>query len=349
MIKSLKVLHHPLADSENQLEVLENSIGSFHPTFNEKLGLCGMRPLQTSGIDIMQLNLGKMCNQTCKHCHVDAGPDRKEMMSRSTMQLCLDILKNSDIEVVDLTGGAPELNPDFRWFVEQIKQLGKHIIVRCNLTIILANKRFHDLPEFFKRHQVEVVSSLPGFTRDRTDRQRGDGVFEDSITALQMLNNVGYGQEGSGLVLNLVYNPAGAFLPPSQVALEKEYKLELASRYGIVFNQLFAITNMPISRYLDYLLSSGNYQRYMYKLISAFNPASVQNLMCRNTLSVGWDGYLYDCDFNQMLDLKVSAQNSQHISDFDYEILKYRNIVVKQHCFGCTAGEGSSCGGSLTI
>jgi len=349
MIKSLKVLHHPLADSENQLEVLENSLGSILPTFNEKLELSGMYPLRASGIDILQLNLGKMCNQTCKHCHVDAGPDRKEMMSRSTMQICLDVLKNSDIDVVDLTGGAPELNPDFRWLVEQIKKLGKHVIVRCNLTIILANKRFHDLPDFFKQHQVEVVSSLPGFTQDRTDRQRGNGVFEDSIKALQMLNHAGYGQEGSVLVLNLVYNPAGAFLPPSQIALEKEYKMELASRYGIVFNQLFAITNMPISRYLDYLLSSGNYSRYMDKLISAFNPASVQNLMCRNTLSVGWDGYLYDCDFNQMLDLKVSASDSQHISDFDFGILNNRSIVVKQHCFGCTAGEGSSCGGSLTI
>jgi radical SAM/Cys-rich protein len=349
MIKSLKVLQHPLAGSENQLEILENSSGSIHQSFHEKLQLNGMFPLQASGIDILQLNLGKMCNQTCKHCHVDAGPDRKEIMSRSTMQLCLDVLKNSDIGVVDLTGGAPELNPDFRWFVEQIKKLGKHVMVRCNLTIILANKRFHDLPEFFKQHQVEVVSSLPGFTKDRTDRQRGDGVFEDSIKALQMLNQVGYGQEGSGLLLNLVYNPAGAFLPPSQVALEKEYKMELASRYNIVFNQLFAITNMPISRYLDYLLNSGNYQRYMDKLISAFNLVSVQNLMCRNTLSVGWDGYLYDCDFNQMLDLKVSASDNQHIADFDFETLKDRNIVVKQHCYGCTAGEGSSCGGSLTI
>jgi radical SAM/Cys-rich protein len=297
----------------------------------------------------MQLNLGKMCNQTCKHCHVDAGPDRKEMMSQSTMQFCLDVLKNSEIDVVDLTGGAPELNPDFRWLVEQIKKLGKHVIVRCNLTIILANKRFYDLPDFFKQHQVEVVSSLPSFTQDRTDRQRGDGVFEDSIKALQMLNQVGYGKEGSGLILNLVYNPAGAFLPPSQAALEKEYKMELSSRYDLVFNQLYAITNMPISRYLDYLLSSGNYSRYMDKLISAFNPASVQNLMCRNTLSVGWDGYLYDCDFNQMLDLKLSASGNQHISDFDFVILKNRNIVIKQHCFGCTAGEGSSCGGSLSV
>ncbi len=349
MIKSLKVLQHPLADSDNQLAVLENTGENLHPNFKERLSLTGMYPLRASGLEIFQVNMGKMCNQACRHCHVDAGPDRKEIMNRSTMQLCLDVLKRSAISTVDLTGGAPELNPDFRWFVEEIRKLGKHILVRCNLTIILANKRFHDLPEFFKLHQVEVVSSLPGFTRDRTDRQRGDGVFEDSVKALQLLNKVGYGQEGSGLVLNLVYNPAGAFLPPSQAALEKEYKMELTARYNIVFNQLFAITNMPISRYLDYLLSSGNYSRYMDKLISAFNPASVQNLMCRNTISVGWDGYLYDCDFNQMLDLKVSAPNSQHISEFDFEKLSDRSIVVKQHCFGCTAGEGSSCGGSLSI
>ena len=308
-----------------------------------------MNPLKTSALEIFQINLGKMCNQTCRHCHVDAGPDRKEIMSRQTMELCLQVLKNTEIKIVDLTGGAPELNADFRWFVQEIRKLGKHILVRCNLTIIVANKRFNDLPEFFKEYQVEVVSSLPSFTQDRTDRQRGDGVFEDSVKALQMLNAVGYGQEGSGLILNLVYNPAGAFLPPSQIALEKEYKKELYSRYGILFNQLFAITNMPISRYLDYLLTSGNYEMYMDKLISAFNPTSVKNLMCRTMLSVGWDGYLYDCDFNQMLYLKVSTSNSQHISDFDFEGLKNRDIVIKQHCFGCTAGEGSSCGGSLSV
>ena len=347
MIKSLKVLQHPLADSKNQLAVLENANEHQFPLFREKLALIGLLPLKSSGIEIFQVNMGKMCNQTCKHCHVDAGPDRKEIMTRYTMELCLRVLENSEIKVVDLTGGAPELNPDFRWFVEEIKKLGKHIIVRCNLTIILANKRFNDLPEFFKKHEVEVVSSLPSFTSDRTDRQRGDGVFEDSIKALQMLNSVGYGQEGSGLVLNLVYNPAGAFLPPSQMALEKEYKMELASRYSVLFNHLFAITNMPISRYLDYLLSSGNYARYMEKLVLAFNPASVQHLMCRNSISVGWDGYLYDCDFNQMLDLKVSCKESQHLSEYDPQLLDQRSIIIKQHCYGCTAGAGSSCGGSI--
>jgi radical SAM/Cys-rich protein len=219
--------------------------------------------------------------------------------------------------------------------------------VRCNLTIILANKRFHDLPDFFRENQIEVVSSLPSFTKDRTDRQRGDGIFEDSIKALQMLNAVGYGREDSDLVLNLVYNPAGAFLPPSQQALEKEYKDELLKNFGIRFNNLFAITNMPISRYLDYLLTSGNYDKYMEKLVLAFNPAAVSNVMCRNTISVGWDGLLYDCDFNQMLDLQVSEENSRHLRDFDIGLLENRTIVVKQHCYGCTAGAGSSCGGAV--
>jgi radical SAM/Cys-rich protein len=346
MIKSLKVLNHPLSDSQNQLVLLEGN--NSHPTFKEKLIEHDLFPLKSAAIDILQINMGKMCNQTCKHCHVDAGPDRKEIMTKQNMELCLDVLRNSDIKTVDLTGGAPELNPDFRWFVEALSKMGKHIIVRCNLTIILANKRFHDLPEFFKKHRVEVVSSLPSFTQDRTDRQRGDGVFEDSIKALQMLNLVGYGKSGTGLLLNLVYNPAGAFLPPSQMALEKEYKTELASRYGIEFNQLYAITNMPISRYLDYLLSSGNYVSYMDKLVAAFNPAAVQNLMCRNIISVGWDGYLYDCDFNQMLDLKVSSKTSVHLNEFNTSFLQSRDIVLKQHCFGCTAGAGSSCGGTIS-
>lgn len=346
-MKSLKVLQHHLAQSENQLAILENQREHQHASFKDKISALGLFPLKAGGVEIFQVNVGKMCNQVCKHCHVDAGPDRKEIMTRETMQLCLNVLASSNISIVDLTGGAPEMNPDFRWFVEEIKKLGKHIIVRCNLTIILANKRFYYLPEFFRQHQIEVVSSLPSFTQDRTDRQRGDGVFEDSIKALQMLNAVGYGQQGSGLTLNLVYNPAGAFLPPSQQSLEKEYKTELARKYNIVFNNLFAITNMPISRYLDYLLSSGNYDKYMDKLIAAFNPAAVINVMCRNTISVSWDGFLYDCDFNQMLDLKVFPAHSQHLSSFDLEALSGRNILLKQHCYGCTAGAGSSCGGAV--
>lgn len=350
-MKSLQAQHHKLADTAEQIGILEhgaNQDDAFKlEPFQQKMEAIGLYPLLPTGLDIFQINVGKMCNQVCRHCHVDAGPDRKEIMTRETMQLCLDILANSPISTVDLTGGAPELNPDFRWFVDEIKKLGKHVIVRCNLTIILANKRFNDLPEYFKQHGIEVVSSLPFYTADRTDRQRGDGVFEDSIKALQMLNAVGYGQPGSGLILNLVYNPAGAFLPPAQQALEKEYKEALQQHYGIQFNQLFAITNMPISRYLDYLLESGNYEKYMEKLTAAFNPSAAMGVMCRNTISVSWDGYLYDCDFNQMLDMKVSCKESRHLRDFNSNLLAAREIVVNQHCYGCTAGAGSSCGGTV--
>ena len=345
-MKSLHALQHALAEAGHQVDILEHE--KELPLFYDKLKQAGMAPLRPVGMDIFQVNIGKMCNQVCRHCHVDAGPDRREIMTRETMQLCLDVLaRHPSFTTVDITGGAPELNPLFRWFVEEIKGLGRHVLVRCNLTIILSNKRFHDLPFFFRQHGVEVVSSLPSYTKDRTDRQRGDGVFEDSIRALQMLNEVGYGKEGSGLVLNLVYNPAGAFLPPSQTALEKEYKQELLQQFGIYFNNLYVITNMPISRYLDYLLVSNNYEKYMQKLIGAFNPAAAQSVMCRNTLSVSWDGYLYDCDFNQMLDLKLNC-SAQHLSHFDLDAISNRSIVLNQHCYGCTAGAGSSCGGTVT-
>ncbi len=346
-MKSLQALKSVLADAGHQVDILEHQHA--FPLFADKLKSIELFPLKPTVPEIFQVNVGKMCNQVCKHCHVDAGPDRKEIMTRETMQLCLDVLSaNPGFTTVDLTGGAPELNPDFRWFVEAIKKLNRHIIVRCNLTIILANKRFNDLPEFFKQNNMEVVSSLPFYTQDRTDRQRGDGVFRDSIEALQMLNAVGYGIEGSGLILNLVYNPAGAFLPPAQTVLEREYKVSLAKEFGIIFNSLFVITNMPISRYLDYLLVSGNYATYMEKLVNAFNPAAAKSVMCRNTLSVSWDGYLYDCDFNQMLDLKVNCSESQHLSTYNQEAVSSRNIVVNQHCYGCTAGAGSSCGGAVT-
>jgi radical SAM/Cys-rich protein len=347
-LKTLHRQHHQLADSSVQVSILGDEHHQYHLIpFQQKLEESGLYPLSPKQLEIFQVNLGKMCNQVCRHCHVDAGPDRKEIMSRQTMQECLNALqKNPSLKTVDLTGGAPEMNPDFRWFVEEIKKLGRHIIVRCNLTIILANKKYHDLPQFYKDNKVEVVSSLPFYTADRTDRQRGDGVFDDSIRALQMLNEVGYGKENSDLLLNLVYNPAGAFMPPPQEALEKEYKKALKEKYNIVFNNLFAITNLPISRYLDYLLQSGNYEKYMIKLVNAFNPAAASNVMCRNTLSVGWNGFLYDCDFNQMLDLKVDIKNN-HISHFNTADLNKRSIVVNQHCYGCTAGSGSSCGGTV--
>jgi radical SAM/Cys-rich protein len=350
-MKSLKAQHHLLADTYAQIEILEHGVNNNDNfklvPFQQKLEETGLFPLTPIGLEVFQINVGKMCNQVCKHCHVDAGPDRKEIMTRETMQQCLDILAtNPSFKTVDLTGGAPELNPDFRWFVEEIKKLDKHIIVRCNLTIILANKKYHDLPDFFKQHNIEVVSSLPFYSKDRTDRQRGDGVFEDSIKALQMLNTVGYGMEESELKLNLVYNPAGAFLPPSQTSLEKEFKGALKKDFNISFHSLFAITNLPISRFLDYLLQSGNYEKYMEKLLGSYNPVAASNVMCRNTLSIGWDGFIYDCDFNQMLEMKVDC-SSQHISQFNQSVLINRSIVVNQHCFGCTAGAGSSCGGAV--
>jgi radical SAM/Cys-rich protein len=308
----------------------------------------GLYPFKPTGIEIFQVNIGKMCNQTCKHCHVDAGPDRKEIMKRETMEQCLDVLKNNwQLQKVDITGGAPELNPHFRWFVEEIKKLGRHVMIRSNLTIILSNKKFNDLPVFFKDHNAEVISSLPFYTQDRTDRQRGGGVFEQSIKALQMLNATGYGKPETGLLLNLVYNPCGAFLPPAQAALEKEYKKALYEKYSIEFNSLYTITNLPISRFLNYLLESGNYEHYMEKLVTAYNPGAAANVMCRNTISIGWDGYLYDCDFNQMLELKVNC-HSKHISEFNTYVLNQRSIIVGQHCYGCTAGAGSSCGGAVT-
>ena len=349
-MKSLKAQHNILADAHEQIKIIEHGqSGDFTLVpFQQKLQQENLFPLKPSAIEIFQVNIGKMCNQTCRHCHVDAGPDRKEIMTRETMRQCLEALQNNpQFTTVDITGGAPEMNPDFKWLIEEIKKLERHIIVRCNLTIILANKKYYDLPEFFRQHQVEIVSSLPFYTQERTDRQRGNGVFDGSIKALQMLNVIGYGKEGTNLILNLVYNPAGAFLPASQQSLEKEYKQALLQRYNIAFNNLYTITNMPISRYLDYLLTSGNYEKYMQKLIDAYNPAAAANVMCRNTLSIGWDGYLYDCDFNQMLELKVSC-NNKHVSNLDIRELNNRSVVIGQHCYGCTAGAGSSCGGAVT-
>ncbi len=347
--KSLSVIGNQLSDTFFQLKVLngkELNDAKF-PPFADKAAEAGFRPLKPSSIDIFQINIGKLCNQTCSHCHVDAGPDKKvENMSRETLEICLDILRKYDIKTVDITGGAPEMNAHFRWFVEECRKLGKTVMDRCNLTIIQANKKYHDLPDWFAANQVHIVSSLPSFSKTRTDSQRGDGVFEDSILALQKLNAVGYGKEGTGLMLDLVYNPSGAFLPGSQTGLEKEFKQQLKRRFNIEFNNLFAITNMPISRFLDYLIESKNYEEYMETLVNAFNPAAVANVMCRNTVSVSWDGLMYDCDFNQMLDLKVNTEGV-HIRDFNYDKLLNRNIVLNQHCYGCTAGAGSSCGGEV--
>lgn len=347
-MKSLKAQGSKLSDTHFQLNLLAGGdvMETRLPTFQKKLKTSGLFPLKPTSLEIFQINIGKMCNQTCAHCHVDAGPDRKEIMTKETMQQCLDILSQSNFKTVDITGGAPEMNPNFRWFVEEIRKLKKHIIDRCNLTIILANPKYYDLPDFFKENKIEIVSSLPHYTSKKTDRQRGEGVFEKSIRALQMLNKVGYGIKDSGLILNLVYNPSGAFLPNGQAELEQEFKKKLKTDFNIDFNHLYCITNMPISRYLDYLLQSGNYEGYMERLVNAYNPIAAENVMCRNTLSIGWDGYLYDCDFNQMLDLKIDTTKT-HITDFDADILLKREIVLGQHCFGCTAGSGSSCGGEV--
>lgn len=347
--KSLQKRESDLANTQKQLEILSNGIfqSGELPTFANKIKETNQFPLKPKNIEILQINVGYMCNQVCSHCHVDAGPDRKEIMTRETMQQCLDVIEKTGAHTLDLTGGAPEMNPHFRWFVEEASKIGvKDFIVRSNLTIIRANKKYYDLPEFFKKHNVHVVSSMPHWTRGKTDKQRGDGVFDKSIKALQELNAVGYGMPGSDLRLDLVYNPSGAFLPGDQMAMEKDFKKALFDDFDIQFHNLFAITNLPISRFLDYLIASENYEDYMYSLVEAFNPGAVASVMCTNTISVSWDGWLYDCDFNQMLDLKV-ASKSQHISEYNEEDLSKRNIIISQHCYGCTAGAGSSCQGTV--
>ena len=349
LIKSLKSRNSELSDSQNQLNYLNDSLVELElPSFEHSLLKSGHPRLKPSQLEIFQINLGYMCNQTCKHCHVDAGPDRKEIMSKEHLEKCLEIVSKHKIPTIDLTGGAPEMNPHFRWFVEEATKAGvSEIIVRSNLTIILANPKYHDLPEFFAKHNLRVISSLPFYQASKTDSQRGEGVFNKSIQALKMLNELGYGMEGSGLSLDLVYNPAGAFLPADQSQLEKEFKNNLERDHNIHFNSLFTITNLPISRYLEYLIASDNYEDYMEKLIDAYNPAAVDGLMCRNTISVDWQGYLYDCDFNQMLEMKVERSAGQHLDGFDIDKLAQRDIQLNQHCYGCTAGAGSSCQGAV--
>jgi radical SAM/Cys-rich protein len=349
LLKSLHARDNELSQTEKQLEILSNGMfkNGALPTFAEKIKQSNQFPLRPNKIEILQINVGYMCNQVCAHCHVDAGPDRKEIMTLETMNQILNVLKTTQVDTLDLTGGAPEMNPNFRWFVEQASKIGvKDFIVRSNLTIFLANKKYHDLPEFFAKHNIHVVSSLPFYKREKTDKQRGDGVFDKSIKALQMLNEVGYGKEGSKLKLDLVYNPSGAFLPTDQASLESDFKKALKVDFDIDFNNLFAITNLPISRFLDYLIASDNYDDYMYALVEAYNPMAVNNVMCKNTISVSWDGFLYDCDFNQMLGLKITNPEN-HISKYNEANLSNRNIVISQHCYGCTAGAGSSCHGAV--
>ncbi len=335
---------NPLAASAEQLKRLADS--PTVPPFERQIEQAGLSPLRATGITIFQINVGKLCNQTCKHCHVDAGPDRTERMSRETAELCIAALAGTDIPTVDITGGAPELNPNFRWLVEQARGLNRHVMDRCNLSVLLLPSQ-NDLADFLARHRVEIVASLPYYRASQTDAQRGDGVFDKSIEGLRLLNGLGYGRPDSGLALNLVYNPVGAFLPPKQEAIEAQFRKELKARHGIEFNHLYTITNMPISRFLEFLVESGNFEGYMERLATAFNPVAAANVMCRSMLSVGWDGRLYDCDFNQMLDLPIGDGAPNHIRHFDMARLTTRQIVTRNHCYGCTAGSGSSCGGAV--
>ncbi len=348
MIKSLKARNHELSSVNQQLEWLAGppfSTGDL-PSFKQKLSDIGIPQLIPSTLDILQMNIGYMCNQTCRHCHVDAGPDRKEMMTRETMRQCLDFAVNNNIQTLDITGGAPEMNPDFYWLIEQASEAGiSEIIVRSNLTILRSNKKYFDTPLFFKKHGLRIVSSLPFYKADKTDKQRGKGVFNHSIEALKALNEVGYGKEDH-LKLDLVFNPSGAFLPAEQISLEKEFKKELKETYDISFHQLLSITNLPVSRFLEFLIDSENFDEYMDTLVESFNPSTLLGLMCKNTLSVRWDGMLYDCDFNQMLDMKIQGKNQQ-ISTISIQELTSRHIKTHQHCYGCTAGAGSSCQGVI--
>lgn len=329
--------------------------------------------IQRGELSTLQVNLGYLCNLSCTHCHVNAGPSRTELMDAETVDLVIEVLATCDITTLDLTGGAPEMNPHFRRLVEAAHALGVEVIDRCNLTVLL-EQGYETLPDFLAENKVIITASLPCYSEQNVAEQRGKGVFEQSIEALQQLNRLGYGKANTGLSLNLVYNPNGAFLPPAQETLHQEYQDSLGQEYGIVFNELFAITNMPISRFGAVLLAKGNYQAYMELLKNNFNPATLDNLMCRTMVSVDWQGKLYDCDFNQMLEFPMqsalsdsrsepgsrvkknvsdlissdrSSRRASHLRDLLERDLSSANITVGEHCYACTAGSGSSCGGAL--
>jgi radical SAM/Cys-rich protein len=297
--------------------------------------------------EILQVNMGKLCNLTCVHCHVNAGPKRKEVMTRETIDRIIDCFGKTDIPTVDLTGGAPEMIPDFRYFIKRVKLLQphRHIIDRCNLTILL-ERGYEDLGEFLAENKVEMIASMPCYSAANVDAQRGEGVFDNSIAALRLLNSLGYGIDPN-LPLHLVYNPVGTFLPPSQAELEADYKRELKKHFGIVFNNLYTLTNLPIGRFASYLRRKNELNDYMEVLIQAFNPATIDGLMCRNTISVGWRGEVYDCDFNQQLGMQWNNGASVFLWDIDPASIENREIMTGNHCFGCTAGAGSSCGGAI--
>ena len=318
--------------------------------FAEKLGANSLS-LRRARPKILQVNVGKLCNLTCMHCHVNAGPKRKEVMTRETIDRTVSWLAKTDIGTVDLTGGAPEMVPDFRYFVEHVDGLRppRKIIDRCNLTILL-EPGYEDLAQFLATTRVEIVASMPCYSAENVNAQRGEGVFDGSIAALQLLNSLGYGIDPK-LPLHLVYNPVGAFLPPSQDELEIDYKRELKKHFGIVFNKLYALANLPIGRFASYLRHNDRLAQYMDLLIQTFNPATIDGLMCRNTISVGWRGEVYDCDFNQQLAMQWSSNGGSKrlfLWDIDPDSLEGREIMTGDHCFGCTAGAGSSCGGAIS-
>jgi len=315
--------------------------------FAQKLHLNG-NGLKRRAVDVLQVNLGRYCNQACIHCHVEAGPTRKEMMSRETVDAVLAFLARTTIPTLDITGGAPELHADFDYLMESAVGLGRHVMDRCNLTVIFEPGKDY-LPEFFRRHRVELVCSLPCYTAEKVDQQRGKGTFDLSIRALKIFNELGYGKPASDLTLNLVYNPVGPHLPPPQEKLEQDYKRILRDRFGIEFNHLYCLTNMPITRYAMHLKLRGEYNRYVELLSANFNAATLDQVMCRNLISVGWNGSIYDCDFNQMLDLAITdgAGKRLHISSLTLEQVAHRAITMGDHCYACTAGAGSSCGGAL--
>jgi radical SAM/Cys-rich protein len=330
-----------------ELKGYESDNFSFEATVKEQ-GLS----LEPVSIETLQVNITKLCNQACLHCHVDAGPKRTEQMDLATVERCLEILQERDsIKNLDITGGAPELSPYFDYMVIEARKMGKHVMVRHNLTVTWdGNPRTGEqkmyLPDFFAKHGLEVISSLPYYQEYFTDKQRGKGVFEKSIDSLRLLNEKGYGKEDTGLLLNLVYNPVGAFLPGDQAGLEADFKRELWDKYEIVFNNLFTITNMPIHRFKTQLKQLGGYEDYMTRLAGAFNPGAAEGIMCRSLISVGWDGRIFDCDYNQMLDMQIYNGKLNTVFNFDYDELVQRNIRFAAHCFGCTAGAGSSCGGA---
>ncbi len=320
-----------------QLAVLEK----YNTSFNRKLH----GPMFASGVEILQLNVGKRCNLSCKHCHVEAGNERKEMMPGDVLELCLEVIRgNRTITTIDITGGAPEMNSGIKVFIKEAAKLGRRLIVRSNL-VILEDEDYADYANIYADNGIEIVSSLPDCNESRADRQRGAGFFRKFIRVAKRLNSMGYAKPGTGLLFNLVHNPVGAYLPASQKSLEQDYRTRLWKFHGIDFNTLYCLNNMPVGRYLDFLLASGNYDEYMQTLTDAFNPDTLKSVMCRTTVSVAWDGTLHDCDFNQMLGLRVSS--SGHIENFDLKQLGNRPIVLHNHCYGCTAGTGSSCQGSL--